>query len=360
MTKNPLIDRILKTSSIELKSVLSDSDIFNNKDVIPTPIPIINGAFSGDYDGGIVSGLTILAGQSKSFKSMLGLLCMKSYLDKYPEAVAIIYDCEGGITTSYLKSFGIDADRVVLMPFNHLEELKFDLTKQLVAAKRGDKVFIFVDSIGNAASLKELQDAIDEKSVADMQRAKFIKGLFRIITPSLVSKDIPCVMIAHVYSEMGMFPRTIVSGGSGIMLAANQVFIITKSQEKEGGELVGYNFTITIEKSRFVKEKSKFTFSVTWDKGIRKYSGLMDVALESGHVIKPSNGWYQRVDMDTGEVIDKKYRMKETFTKEFWQPILDSESFKSFFKNKFQLGHDAAEDEEYGVDDSEEKDTTDV
>ena len=80
------------------------------------------------------------------------------------------------------------------------------------------------------------------------------------------------------------------------------------------------------------------TFQVLWDSGINKYSGLLEIALESGHVIKPSNGWYSRVNVDTGEVEDKKYRLKDTYTKEFWNDILTSESFQEFVKRKFQLG----------------------
>ena len=150
-----------------------------------------------------------------------------------------------------------------------------------------------------------------------------------------------------VVAHNSMYPKSVISGGTGVMYSSNTAFIITKAQEKVGTDIVGYNFTINIEKSRFVKEKSKLTFQVLWDSGINKYSGLLEIALESGHVIKPSNGWYSRVNVDTGEVEDKKYRLKDTYTKEFWDEILNSKSFQDFVKRKFQLGMTVKNEEDY-------------
>jgi hypothetical protein len=137
---------------------------------------------------------------------------------------------------------------------------------------------------------------------------------------------------------MEMFAKQVMSGGTGGMYSANQVLMIGKAQEKDGSELAGYKFTINIEKSRFVREKSKFPFVVTYEGGMDKYSGLLDLALESGHVIKPKNGWYQKVDMNTGEVLDGSYREKQTHSKEFWEPVMTCPKFNEFLEKKFQLG----------------------
>ncbi len=196
-TKPNLMARLLKNSTAKYTAILSESVMFNNKDIIPTDIPIFNIAFSGMIDGGIASGLTLLAGPSKSFKSLSALVCVKAYLDKYPEAICILYDSEGGMTPDMLRGQGVDPARVLHVPIDHLEMLKFDLVKQLAEIERGDKVIFVIDSIGNTASLKELTDALDEKSVAEMQRAKTIKALFRMVTPSLVNKDVPCITICH-------------------------------------------------------------------------------------------------------------------------------------------------------------------
>jgi len=127
------------------------------------------------------------------------------------------------------------------------------------------------------------------------------------------------------------------SGGTGPMYSANTVFIIGKQQEKEGTEVVGYNFIINVEKSRYVREKSKIPITVTHDGGISRWSGLLDMAIESGHVIKPTNGWYSRVDKETGEIEAKRVRIKDTDTKDFWLPVLMSSSFQTWVRETYQV-----------------------
>lgn len=208
-----LLDKMLKGGSIKHTSVLSESTFFNEKTPIRTDLPILNVAFSGSLKGGLIPGLTVIAGESKSFKTMLSLYCMKAYLDEHDEGVALLYDSEFGITPDYLESFDIDTSRVIHIPLEDIEQLKFDLTKRLNDIERGDKVFIMIDSVGNLASKKEVEDAENEKSVADMSRAKQLKSLFRIVTPKITTKDIPCVAINHIYKEQGLYPKNIVSGG---------------------------------------------------------------------------------------------------------------------------------------------------
>lgn len=333
-----LIDKILKNSTVKLTSILSESVMFINKDIIPIDVPILNIAFSGDLEGGLTSGLSLLAGPSKSFKSMASLIMVRSYLNKYSDGVCILYDSEGGMTPDSLESFGIDPKRVVHIPIEHLEMLKFDIVKQLSELSRGDHVIMVIDSIGNTASMKELTDALDEKTVAEMQRAKSIKGLFRIITPSLVVKDIPCIAICHTYSTMELYSKQIISGGTGLLYSANQAFIMGKSQEKDGTELAGWNFTLNVEKSRYVREKSKLPLQVMYVGGIQKYSGILDLALESGEVIKPSHGWFSLVNKETGEISAEKVRMKDTQTDDFLGVVLQKDSFKQWVKNRFKLG----------------------
>jgi RecA/RadA recombinase len=261
----------------------------------------------------------------------------KSYLDKYPDAALLFYDSEFGTPQSYFDSFGIDTDRVLHTPLTDIEQLKFDVMQQLTSLERDDKLNIIIDSIGNLASKKEVDDALEGKSVADMSRAKQVKSLFRMVTPHLTMKDIPMIVVNHTYKEIGMFPKDIVGGGTGSYYSADNIFILGRQQEKEGTEVVGYNFIINVEKSRYVKEKSKIPVSVSFDGGISRWSGLLDIALDAGLVIKPSNGWYSRVDTTTGEVEEKKYRIKDTDTKDFWMPLITSKKFQEYVKDKYQI-----------------------
>jgi len=294
---------------------------------------MINVALSGKLDGGLVPGLTVFAGPSKHFKTAFALMLAKAYMDKYEDAVVLFYDSEFGSPQSYFDSFGIDTKRVLHTPITDIEQLKHDSMQQLNNIERGDHVIIIVDSVGNLASKKEVDDALEGKSVADMTRAKQLKSLFRMVTPHLNIKDIPMIVVNHTYKEQGMFPKDVVSGGTGIYYSADAIFIIGRQQEKEGQELVGYNFIINVEKSRHVREKSRIPVEVSFEGGISKWSGLLDVAQEGGFVVKPSNGWYSI----KGE--EKKYRIKDTYTKEFWLPVLANKEFREYIETNYRISN---------------------
>jgi RecA/RadA recombinase len=262
----------------------------------------------------------------------------KAYMDKYPEAVLLFYDSEFGTPIKYFETFGIDMERVLHTPLTDIEQLKFDIMQQLQDVNRGDKLMVILDSIGNLASKKEVDDALDGKSVADMSRAKQVKSLFRMVTPHLNLKDIPMVVVNHTYKEIGMFPKDIVGGGTGSYYSADNIFILGRQQEKEGTEIVGYNFIINVEKSRYTKEKSKIPISVTFDGGISKYSGLVDIGIDGGFISKPSPGWYAKVDQETGEIGDK-VRFDVTQTDEFMLPLLKSVKFKEFVNQKYGIAY---------------------
>lgn len=208
-----LKSRLIKASTSKMTAELTKSKFFNEKDVVRTKIPMLNIAISGAIDGGMQSGLTIFAGPSKHFKSNMSLTMVAAYLNKYPDAICLFYDSEFGITPAYLKSMGVDPERVIHTPIQSVEQLKIDMVNQLEAIERGEKVIVFIDSIGNMASKKETEDALNEKSVADMTRAKSLKSLFRIVTPYFSIKNIPCVAVNHTIETIEMFSKTVMTGG---------------------------------------------------------------------------------------------------------------------------------------------------
>ena len=306
--------------------------------MVPTDVPMVNIALSGSIDGGITPGLTVLAGPSKHFKTSFALLMAGAYMKAKKDAIMLFYDSEFGSPQSYFEQFGIDTARVLHTPIANVEELKFDLMGQLEGLDRSDDVIIVIDSIGNLASKKELDDAINEKSVADMSRAKALKGLFRMCTPYLTMKNIPMLAVNHTYKEIGLFPKDIVGGGTGIYYSADNIWILGRQQDKQGTEIKGYRFIINVEKSRYVKEKSKIPITVSWEGGVQRFSGLLDVAIVGGYVAKPSNGWYCRVDRDTGEMVDPKVREKDTLQEEFWKPVFAGTDFADFLKSQYSIG----------------------
>ena len=231
MANSALLEKLRKSSTIKLAEVVSESPFFNDKDSIPLPVPMLNVAFSGDPDVGFVPGLTTWAGPSKHFKTMFSLLQAKAYMDKYPDAILLFYDSEFGTPKKYFQSLSIDTSRVFHTPITDVEQLKFDIMNQLQNIQRGDHVFILVDSVGNLASKKEIEDALAEKSTADMTRAKQLKSLGRMVTPHLTIKDIPMTVVNHTYKTLEMFSKDVVGGGTGIYYSSDNIFILGRQHQ---------------------------------------------------------------------------------------------------------------------------------
>jgi RecA/RadA recombinase len=327
------IDRILKNSTNKLTSKLSSSSLFEDVPRIQTKVPMVNVLFSGKMDGGIGSGVSVFAAPSRMFKTSFLLLCIRAFQDKYPDGATIFADSEFGATLALFDSFGINTATVAHIPVKTIEELKFEMMRQLDKFEDDTKLLIVVDSLGNLASTKEVDDALEEKSVADMTRAKSLKSLFRMVTPHLKIHNIPMIVAGHVYQEQSTHPREIMSGGRGMEYASDSIFFISRRQNKNDTtkEIEGWDFVVKVQKSRFVKEGSSVVIEATYEDGINNFSGLLEVAIESGHVDNSSQGWYVK----KGE--EKKYRKDDTNTLSFWESILADETFQAFVTNKYLL-----------------------
>jgi RecA/RadA recombinase len=340
-----LLKRLIESSAKGVdEAVLTDSDFYTRTDdqLVTTPLPTFNIALSGSIKGGLAPGITIATGESGTGKSLLGLVSAKAFLDKFKEGVVLFYDSEGGLPAASMRAMGIDVSRIIHIPVYHVEQLKFDLVQRFETVTPKDKVFVLVDSLGLLASKKEVEDAENEKSVADMSRAKAIRSMFRIVLPHFTNKGIYSYWIAHAYDEQGLFPKKVLGGGTAVKLVANLVMFFSKSQEKDGTDLAGFNINISIMKSRFIREKAKLSMLLRFDGGFDQFSGIVDLAVDAGLIIKPSNGYYQLVDTETGELLydGKKFRMKDIQTPEYLVPIMRSEKFKRYIRDEYCLAND--------------------
>lgn len=208
-----LRERMLKTSTIKKTTILGESQVFQAKKFYDTGIPIINLALSGDVDKGLYNGVTVVAGPSKHFKTKFSLEMMAGFLRNSKNGMALVYDNEFGSPVKYFETSNIDQERVVYTPIMNMEELKFDIVKQVESFTDEDEVFILIDSIGNVASKKELDDAMEGESKQDMTRAKMMKSIFRMLTPYTHTKNICLVAIGHTYQTQEMYSKSVVSGG---------------------------------------------------------------------------------------------------------------------------------------------------
>lgn len=342
---NELMLKIKANSTVKLSDTLATTKVLETKTEIITPVPMVNVACSGDIHHGLKPGLLQIAGPSKHFKTLFGLLLIGSYMKAHPKSVLIFYDTEFGAAKKYFASYAIDTTRVLHVPVTNIEELKHDIINQLDGLDKKDEVIILIDSMGNLASKKEVDDAIDGKIVADMTRAKALKSLGRMMTPHLTLKDVVVIVINHTYKTLEMFSKNVVGGGTGLYYSANDIWIIGRQKERDGTVVSGYHFIINIEKSRTVKEGSKIPIEVTFKEGMKRWCGLFDLAVEGGQITKISPQKYA-IANDVN-VEKKEFKRKDVeHSGEFWAVVLKETDLAAFIKEKFTLADTSLIDED--------------
>ena len=155
-----------------------------------------------------------------------------------------------------------------------------------------------------------------------MKRVLSIKQVGRKKVADLTVAD-----VQHYILENG-----IVSHNTGSYYSSNDIWILGRQQEKDEDGIAGYHFIINVEKSRYVKERSKIPISVMYDGFINKYSGLFDIALESGHIKEVSKGWYT---IDGTDLKQRKSQLMENT--EIWDNLIKDESFQDYIKTTYSL-----------------------
>jgi len=332
--KKPLFEKLASLNTLgKTADVLSNSKFFQ-EEFHDTKIPALNLALSAKLDGGFSRGSTLISGDSKTFKSMFMLVMASAYLKENPDAWFIYYDNEFGTNKGSMESVGIDTSRVYHKPIDTIENLKIDLAQLLKGLDETDDVIIGIDSLGAIASNKEVEDAEDGKTVTDMTRAKSLKSFWRIINPQLNVKNIPLIAIGQTYSTQETYSKDVIGGGKGMVYFPNNIWLVRKQVIKDTStkEILGSFFNVNVFKGRLVKEGSVFPIEITHEKGIDKYSALLDIALKLGYVEKPKVGWF------THKGVSKNYRRKQTSTEEFWKDILNNPDFKSDVEKLYALG----------------------
>ena len=281
-----LLKDLAKASGNELAGVVSDGIVAGDVDgYIDTGSYILNALVSGDIYRGIPSNkITALAGESATGKTFFALGMVQKFLDDNPEGNVVYFESESALTQEMLEDRGIDTSRILLVPVTTIEEFRtqaVNIIDGFDKQKKGDeKLFFVLDSLGMLSTIKETEDIGSGKNVRDMTKAQVIKGTFRVLTLKLGKVGIPMIVTNHTYDVIGsMFPQKEMGGGSGLKYAASSIIFLSKRKEKDGTEIVGNIIHCKNAKSRLTVENRMVDVRLTYDKGLDRYYGLLDLAL---------------------------------------------------------------------------------
>jgi RecA/RadA recombinase len=248
----------------------------------------LNAVLSGSIYGGYAQNkITELAGVSSVGKTFFLLTLLKLFLEENKEGGVFLFESESAISKKQLIEFGIDVDRVFVFPVDTVQKFRHQALAILTnyqGQKKADRkpILIGLDSLGMLSTEKEMADIGDGKDTKDMTRAQLIKAAFRVITLKLGICGIPLIMTNHTYQEMGLFPKTIASGGSGRAYAASSTVFLSKRKEKDGKDVIGNVVHCKMEKGRITKENSMADTIIRYESGLDRWYGMVDFAIESG------------------------------------------------------------------------------
>jgi len=262
----------------------------------------LNALISGSIYGGVPNNkITAFAGESATGKTFFVLSVLKTFLDQNPTAGVVYFDTEAAVTKGMMADRGIDVSRVVIAEPTSIEEFRTSATRILTnyietTDKDKPKMMMVLDSLGMLSSQKELEDTESGKNARDMTKAQLLRGTFRVLSLKLAKANVPLLVTNHVYDVVGAYvPTKEISGGSGLKYAASSIVMLGKKKDKDGTELVGNIIKATMHKSRFTKEGKKAEVKLSFDKGLDRYYGLLELA-EKYDIIKKVSTRYELPD----------------------------------------------------------------
>jgi RecA/RadA recombinase len=285
---NDFLKDIIKETGNEYASLVSEGlDAGDVDSFIDTGSYTFNALLSGSIYGGLPSNkITAIAGEAATGKTFFALGIVKNFLDKNKDAGVIYFESESALTKELVESRGVDSKRMVVVPVATVQEFRHQsikvIDKYIEQPEEKRKPLMFVlDSLGMLSTTKEMEDTAEGKETRDMTRSQIVKAAFRVLTLKLGKAKVPMIMTNHTYDVIGsMFPQKEMGGGSGLKYAASNIVYLSKRKEKDGTQVIGNIIHCKNYKSRLTKENAMIDVRLTYDKGLDKYYGLLDLAVK--------------------------------------------------------------------------------
>ena len=283
--------------SDNLMSILKDVDADIGGDGalptewISTGNYVLNKLMSGSVRRGVPVGRVVtFAGDSGTGKSLLAACCMREAQKQ--GFFCIVFDSEAALDKNFLSNLGVDTSKLAIMNTDTVEEFRLKMVK-ILEGITDEKVLFVLDSMGNLATKKELNDALDGKSASDMGlKAKSLRATFRVISNMINKKNASLIVTNHTYTDAsGYIPMQVMSAGKGLFYNSSIVMMLTKARLKDGKEQVGITIKVKTEKNRFVPPFKMIGLDLNFVTGMTRFTGLLDVLVDQG-LITRAGSWY--------------------------------------------------------------------
>jgi recombination protein RecA len=294
--------------------MLSESALSNVNDYIDTGCMVLNSIISGSLHGGVPVGrITGFSGPSQTGKTYIinKILAEAQKKGIHP----VIFDTEAAVDEGSTTGVGLDPTGVKYVPVHAVEQCRNQVSAFLdsvIEAKQEGKFIISIDSLGNLASQKEIDDVEKGKTAADMGlRAKGLKSMMRILTYKAAKAGVTILFSNHTYDDPGaMFPTLVKnqSGGKGPVYLSSVLVQLARRDEKqdaarekddmlpEANKYSGVTLRALTVKNRFVPPFLQCEMYLNYKNGLDKYSGLKDLAVNHGIILQSGSTYSLNVE----------------------------------------------------------------
>lgn len=290
-------------------SYLNESTLSNVDKWFDTGCMVLNSIISGSLYRGIPQGRIIgFTGPSQSGKTYIINKILANAQSQ--GLIPVIFDTEVAVDASQTEGVGLDASRVKYVPVDTVGDCRnqlFALLDNIIKQGLEGKFIVSIDSLGNLAADKEVEDAAKGKNASDMGlRAKQIKSMMRLLTVKAAKAKTTILFSNHIYEDPGAMHPSLVkqqSGGKGPEYLASVLVQLSFKSEKADGdqevlgaaERAGVTLTATTVKNRFVPPYLRGRIYLNFKTGLDKYSGLKDLAVDHG-VVRQNGSTYELAD----------------------------------------------------------------
>jgi len=284
---------------------LSDSTLSRVGGWIDTGSYVLNAIVSGSIHGGIPKGrVTMMGGESMTGKT---LFVQKILANAQKEGlIPVIFDTENAVDPEGSERLGLDTSKVKYVPCITIEQTRNALFKFLTAVKEKGlegKFIVAIDSLGNLQSELEHSRMGKDSVSSDMgTKARAMKSLMQTCTNLGATTQTTILCTNHVYDDpTAMFPsieKNMPGGKSIIYLPSVTIQLARKPMKSDGGKTMdaetavgqknyaGIIIRALTRKNRFIKQYLQGEMFLSFQTGLDRYYGLLDLAVGVGAVIQ--------------------------------------------------------------------------
>jgi len=335
---------------------LSDNALSNVDTWYDTGCYALNAILGGSCrHGGVPKGRLVgFGGPSQSGKTYI--INKTLGLAQQQGVMPVIFDTEFAVDANSTTGVGLDPTRTKYVPVYTVEQCRNQLVTFLdsvIEKNLQGKFIVSIDSLGNLASQKEVDDAAKDKSAMDMGlRAKQLKSMMRILTYKAGLSGTTVLFSNHTYDDpSSLFPSLVknAAGGSGPQYMASILCQLAKKNEKqddsnlddeiiaEARNYSGSTLRFLTTKNRFVPPFLQAEIYLNFKTGLDKYSGLKDMAVNHGVLVQTGSTFLLGVDSEDGKYkandkigYYKNFRKNTDLFEEYIIPELDKKLEKAY------------------------------